>query len=449
MIDCAELVARSDAVTSALRDGLLNGAPLQLVKAPPGAGKTYLLLQLLEAGHTARMRLAVATFTNAQADDICRRLADQYPSVPVVRFISSSALEPTLPTRVQIVRKTEDLPHGPCVVVATTAKWAFTPLGPTAKAAVFDALLVDEAWQIAWADFLLLRGVAGRFVLIGDPGQIPPVVSVSTDRWETSPNAPHIPTPQLLLSNSALDTTLLELPGSRRLPSDAVSLVNAFYDFEFGAFAQPGERFVRFGESGAGSPLDRGLDLLADSSVVGLTVPTPDDGPPAEVDDELAKEVSKIVARLLDRDPTASHSDETVRAPIAVCPDDIGIVSTHRTMNTRLQHRLPAGVRSHIRVDTPERWQGLECKVMVAVHPLSGVTSPTSFELETGRLCVMASRHRSSLLLVTRDHVADTLRGHIVGAEQPVGRADLAGVGHHRHTNFWNELTTEDQVVAL
>ena len=60
---------------------------------------------------------------------------------------------------------------------------------------------------------------------------------------------------------------------------------------------------------------------------------------------------------------------------------------------------------SEVSVDTPERWQGLECKVMVMVHPLSGVVRPSAFDLETGRLCVMASRHKAGLLVVTRDHL--------------------------------------------
>jgi hypothetical protein len=102
-----------------------------------------------------------------------------------------------------------------------------------------------------------------------------------------------------------------------------------------------------------------------------------------------------------------------------------------------------------VRVDTPERWQGLERKVMIAVHPLSGVTDPTSFELETGRLCVMASRHQCGLMVVTRDHIPDTLRQHIVSAEQPVGRTDGAGLGHHRHTEFWSRLAERDCVVGL
>ena len=439
----AELQARAEAVAGTIRNGLLDEERLLIVKAPPGAGKTTLLLDLLEAGYSNRLRCAVGTFTNAQADDICKRLAKTYPGVPVVRFLSHTALEPNLGAGVQVMRKTSDLPHGPCVVVASTAKWGFVKSEP------FDVLLVDEAWQISWADFLLLRGVAGRFVLIGDPGQIPPVVSIPTERWETSPNAPHIPTPELLLSEPGLGASFAELPGSRRLPADAVELVNEFYDFEFGAFADPGDRFVRLSKNGKHDASNRALDLLAQTSIVGVTVPTPDDGPPLEVDDEVAKRVGRLVQALLDREPKASDSPKTRKKPLSLEPNDIGIVSTHRTMNTRLHYRLPVGVQNQIRVDTPERWQGLERKMMIAVHPLSSVTAPTSFELETGRLCVMASRHQCGLVVVSRDHISDTLRSHIVSAEQPVGRADVAGVGHHRHTRFWDKLRQRDCVVAL
>ncbi len=54
---------------------------------------------------------------------------------------------------------------------------------------------------MAWADFMLLGQVAPRFVLIGDPGQIPPVVSVDASRWETAPRAPHRPAPELVLQS--------------------------------------------------------------------------------------------------------------------------------------------------------------------------------------------------------------------------------------------------------
>lgn len=440
MTAIGDLRVAAERVTDSVRTGLLDGAGLQIVKAPPGAGKTHLLLELLQAGVDHKMRLAVGTFTNAQADDICRRMANEHPGVDTCRFISHAGAEPHLGTGIQVARTAAQLPTGPCVVVASTAKWALSNYAP------FDALLIDEAWQIAWADFLLLRGVAPRFVLIGDPGQIPPVISIPTDRWETAPSAPHIPTPELLLARDDFAAPE-ELPATRRLPYDTAHLVNEFYDFRFGAFAEPGERSVRLSTRGGRGGIDRALDLLGDNTVVGLTVPTPDDGPPVEIDDEVAREVSVLISRLLERGPTTSFDEKSKKKPVPLLPKEIGIVSTHRTMNTRLHYRLPSGIQREIRVETPERWQGLERKVMIAVHPLSGVLDPTAFELDTGRLCVMASRHRCALILVSRDHVEETLRSHIVSAEQAVGRADHAGLGLDRNLGFWNGLATREVLV--
>ena len=107
-------------------------------------------------------------------------------------------------------------------------------------------------------------------------------------------------------------------------------------------------------------------------------------------------------------------------------------------MNTAIQHVLVGIKKSYekIRVTTPERWQGLEKPIMIAVHPLSGVTSPSGFDLETGRLCVMSSRHEAACFFVTRDHISETLDAHLPSADQALGCADLVGRGHAMHRQF-------------
>src|SRR5690606_7051929 len=116
-----------------------------------------------------------------QCDDICRRLASHHPTVPTFRFASGGRAPTPVGSGVAWITKTDELPQDASVSVGTTAKWSTVNL-PRA----FDVLLVDEAWQMGWADFMLLGQVSERFVLIGDPGQIPPVVSVPVERWETS-----------------------------------------------------------------------------------------------------------------------------------------------------------------------------------------------------------------------------------------------------------------------
>jgi len=100
-------------------------------------------------------------------------------------------------------------------------------------------------------------------------------------------------------------------------------------------------------------------------------------------------------------------------------------------------------------LSTRKAWQGLERKVMIVVHPLSGVGSPSAFDLETGRLCVMAPRHRAGLIVLSRDHVRRTLEDYIPSAEQPVGRPDVVGRGHNDHLEVWERLSSDRRPLAL
>jgi len=62
-----------------------------------------------------------------------------------------------------------------------------------------------------------------------------------------------------------------------------------------------------------------------------------------------------------------------------------------------------------VTVDTANRLQGMEFDVTVILHPLSGRPDATAFHLETGRLCVLASRHRHACVVVCRAGVGDLL----------------------------------------
>jgi hypothetical protein len=315
-------------------------------------------------------------------------------------------------------------------------------------------LLVDEAWQMQWSQFVPLGRVASRFVLIGDPGQVPPVVAVDASRWETAQIPPHLPAPEIICSNRNVAPEVrpleLQLPASRRLPADTVALLQPFYDFPFAAWALPAERAV-VANGGAPEPIDRAINLLADGSVVALTSPTVDDLPPADMDEEIADLAVRAAARLLDRHALVRILDDGSGKPERpLTPFDIGITATHRVMNELIAQRLRRSPQLlGIRVDTPERWQGLQRLVTIAVHPLSGMLRPSPFDLETGRLCVMASRHQGGLIVVGRDHIGDTLDRMIVGADQPIGRPDVAGRGHYQHLTFWKSLDTHNRIVSL
>lgn len=416
-----------------LQNFIAESGFLCVVKAPPGSGKSYNLLESLEDAIGVK-RIAIAAQTNNQVDDLCKRFCERYPDEKIFRFSSRSyAGSEDFPECVKIITDKKHLPDDESVMIGTVAKFGLSKF--TVR---YDVLLIDEAWQMTWANFLTLRDVSSRFILIGDPGQIPPTVTINVDRWAVSPDAPHRAAPDVVLENPDLspDVTVLNLDICRRLPSDSVALVQTFYDFKFEPLAKEGERFVRPKKPSDGSAIDRTIDLLMTKSSVILTQPTGADGAPIETDRELAKVAAKIAQRIIDRGCLISTSPREHDAPRKIKPIDIGIVSTHNQMNTAIQAELSRDL-SEVHVTTPERWQGLQRAVMIAIHPLSGVMSPSSFDLETGRLCVMASRHQSACIFVARDHVGETLDTHMPVADQALGCGDIVGRGHQQHTEFW------------
>ena len=429
-----EIEAKVGAVTDRLLRHVLDEERLAVVQAPPGSGKTHLLLRAANQAYRAKQRVAIATQTRSQADDICRRLSEA--GVQGIRFVAHGDTGAEQPPGIEAIAKHQDLPSGHCIVVGTTAKWGLIELADPS-----DVLFVEEAWQMAWADFMLLGQVADRFVLIGDPGQIAPVVSIDASRWETAPRAPHRPAPELVLREHRKSVLDLSLPATRRLPACTADLVRPFYDFEFETWAAEGERLLlpsRRVKGVRGAVVDR----LGRSSVVGVTLPTPDGGPPLECDEDVAAAAVSIARGILESQPewVMGKTRQLLRA------SDIGLCATHHVMNAAMALHRGRDL-DEINIDTPERWQGLQRKVMVVVHPLSGVVEPSAFDLETGRLCVMASRHEIALVVVTRDHLPETLDSHMPVAEQAVGRPDVSGRGHHQNTVFWGALVGRDQIV--
>ncbi len=431
--DLKEKVA---ATTERLVAHVRNEDRLAVVQAPPGSGKTYLLLQAAKAAYGKRQRVAVATQTRSQADDICRRLSEL--GVPCIRFLTKDAIGNTQWPGVEAISEKKELPEDRCIVVGTAAKWGLIELELP-----LDVVFVEEAWQLGWADFMLLGQVAPRFVLIGDPGQIPPVVSVDASRWETAPRAPHRPAPELILQEHAHEALILSLPATRRLPASTHNLIQPFYDFSFECWAAPSERELTPNRR-PGGPLGAVVDGLRRGSVVGLTLPTPPGGPPLECDESIADAAVNAARTILEAQPEFLLDGQRVRLE----PRHIGLCATHHVMNTAMGLRRDRKLRE-LQIDTPERWQGLERPVMVIVHPLSGVVQPSDFDLETGRLCVMASRHQIGLVVVTRDHLGATLDSHLPSAAQAVGRPDVAGRGHHQNTLFWKALMNTDSIVNM
>ncbi|WP_108999623.1 AAA domain-containing protein [Streptomyces rishiriensis] len=395
--------AATRATDAILRDTLHGTARGVVVDSPPGAGKSTLVvraaLELADAGRS----LMVVAQTNAQVDDLVERLARKNPELPVGRLHSSDAdpYDKAL-DRLANVRKSAKAAElaGLPVVISTAAKWAHVKVDEPWRHAI-----VDEAYQMRSDGLLAVAGLFERALFVGDPGQLDPFSIVGGEQWaglSYDPSASAVST--LLAHNPQLPQH--RLPVSWRLPASAAPLVSdAFYPYTpFRSGTDHGDRLLSFAVPSDGSGVDRVIDEAAESGWGLLELParhTP------RTDPEAVRAVATVVRRLLDRGGAALADGSPDPTPLTA--GRVAVGTAHRDQAAAVRAALTELGVADVTVDTANRLQGMEFDVTVILHPLSGRPDATAFHLETGRLCVLASRHRHACVVVCRAGVGDLL----------------------------------------
>ncbi len=447
-VTTVSVVARDRDVRRRVLETVLQEThPAVVVDSPPGAGKTHLVETVVAtAAHHLRMHVGVIAPRVEQVHDLVRRLRQGHPFLPVQLLHARGRLpDPDIlaDPGVVSVDRPANLRRGPGVVVTTAAKLAFSV--PDLQAGQFDLLVCDESYQLPWKDLAPVLHLAHRHLLVGDPGQLRPIVRGDLARYEAARHKMHWAAPRELLRQNP-NLPRLQLPATWRLPQDTVELVQpSFYpDLSFASAVALADRQLGFGAAGIGDPVDAALDqLAAGATLVGLLLPAR----PLEVDevdDEVAELAAHVVARLLERAATWVGVRQLTER-------DIGYVDAHVASNARVRARLrAAGVGPATMTTTPEIWQGSQRPVMVAKHTLSGLARLDGFALDPGRLCVMTSRHQLGVILVGRDGVAAALERHQHDtAERPSGTEDAQWAGWRAHHRLWTALDTMGRLIRI
>ncbi|MGW2279430.1 AAA domain-containing protein [Streptomyces sp. NPDC001770] len=398
--------AAGHATGAILHDTLHGDARGVVVNSPPGAGKSTLVVRAaLELAAAGRPLMVIAQ-TNAQVDDLVVRLAEKEPELPVGRLHSSDS-DPydKVLDRLENVRKSAKAADlaGLDVVLSTAAKWAHVK-----NVEPWEHAIVDEAYQMRSDALLAVAGLFRRALFVGDPGQLDPFSIVGADQWAGLSHDPSASAVSALLAHNPR-LPQHRLPVSWRLPASAAPLVSdAFYPYTpFRSGTDHGDRTLAFTRASDGSGPDRVLDVAAESGWGLLELParhTP------RTDPEAVHAVALVVRRLLDRGTTATS--ERAADPVPVTADRIAVGTAHRDQAAAVRAALAGLGVTGVAVDTANRLQGREFDVTVVLHPLSGRPDATAFHLETGRLCVLASRHRHACVVVCRAGVADLLDEH-------------------------------------
>ncbi|GAB2473579.1 AAA family ATPase [Streptosporangium sandarakinum] len=370
-----------------------------VVDSPPGAGKSTLVVRA--AGHIAETGepLMIVAQTNEQVDDLVDRLATEHPDLTIGRLSASGYVTPGRVLghpNVSVAGKLPDL-GDPAVVVATADKWAW--IGDR----TWPWAIVDEAYQMRSDKLLRIASLFERALFVGDPGQLDPFSIVDGDRWAGLSWDPVQSAVSVLLRHNP-DLPVHRLPVSWRLPASAAPVVSeAFYPFTgFRAGTGDADRALELTVNGMRTSYDRALEEAAASGWALYELPSRHT---VRTDAEAVQAVAVLAVRLLQRAPVA-HSE---RGSHRVTADRIAIGAAHRDQVAAIR---AAGVPEEITVDTANRLQGREYDMTIVLHPLSGRRDATAFHLESGRLCVLTSRHRHACVVVARAGIPELLDAH-------------------------------------
>lgn len=352
--------------------------------APPGSGKSRLVVLLAASlAERAGLRVGIAAQTRDQAVEVTRRLG-------ALGHPGTLAWSPSQPTpiglgssRAERGHRVRFSPSGGGVIVATTARWLVSD--PSRLGC--DVMIVDEAWQLTFADLGGLGAFAAQVVCVGDPGQIEPVVTGRTDRWRDSATGPHRPAPDALLAAHPDAVSLVKLRHTWRLGPDTTAVVQPVFYPDLPFESRRPDEYLACG------PGERLPEIVAH--------PVPVTAGPCDA--ALVGTCADLARDLLGRNLVTEQGSRDVG------PADLAVVTSHVGQAAAVQALLAD--LPGVLIGTANQLQGLERAAVVALHPLAGYREASGFAANPGRACVMLSRHRAHLALVYDEATPTMLTG--------------------------------------
>ncbi|XP_043256644.1 DNA replication ATP-dependent helicase/nuclease DNA2 [Colletes gigas] len=152
-----------------------------LIKGMPGTGKTQTVVALIELLHETGYSVLITGYTNSSVDNILLKLLDK--GIDFLRLGSSSVHPMVQP-------KSERYAIANCHSIESLESAYFSKniIGVTCYGAhhvllnkrTFDVCIVDESTQALQPTVLRPLYSARKFILVGDPDQLPPVIKSTT-----------------------------------------------------------------------------------------------------------------------------------------------------------------------------------------------------------------------------------------------------------------------------
>lgn len=349
-----------------------DGVPVTVVDSPPGAGKTTLVTKVVAyLKERSVLKVVIASPTKRGAYDLAQRIAAELGldvhDNPQVALVVGKTVPPPGASKGGVADGGRNVP-----VVRTVASCRISP--PEC-----DIMIIDEAYQVTFNDAAAAADGASQVLMVGDPGQIGPVVTADVTAFRGRDTAPHMRAPEVF---SRLEGAVVHsLESSFRVGARTVEAIAPLYDFPF-VSSRP-DRFLM------------GADGARMDEIVSLQVPV---STSFDALDTLVRVASCAAGMVgVELVEVAEDGSETRRKLV---PADVAVVVAHNAQSSGIGAILSAMKIEGIMVGTADKMQGGQWQAVVALDPCVGYVTAGSHQLAPGRLCVMASRHMSHLTWV-------------------------------------------------
>lgn len=349
-----------------------DGAPITVVQSPPGAGKSTLVTEIVAIlKDRSDLKMFIGCPTKAGAHDLAVRLAAEMgPDKDGNPQIAMSIYKMDPPPGVSKGGATDAGRNLPIVRTVKSLELS---------APECDLMIFDEAYQVTFASAAAAADNAKQVLFVGDPGQIGPVVTQDVSMFKGKDLTPQMRAPEGFQTFDDVDVHAMNT--TYRLGQETVDAIGPLYKFPFTS-SRP-DRYLT----------DENGDRV--SEIVPLKVPvspTFDSLPTLKVVAEYAADL--IGVGLVETGKDGALVSRLLKAA------DVAVVVAHNAQASGIRAVLKTLNADGITVGTADSLQGGQWHAVVALDPFVGYTTASPHQLSPGRLCVMASRHQSSLTWV-------------------------------------------------
>lgn len=365
-----------------------RGDDTVVIDSPPGAGKSTLVARLAArlAHGIPDLPITILAPTNRAGEALAARIARSFdntddPEAPYLVSLGSGRMN-------QLHERVGPAGSGGRIRVRTVTSASMSGSGNRPRGLV----IVDEAYQCSFVDIATACDSADQILMVGDPGQIGPVITVDTQMFSKTDYPPMTRAPELF--STFENAVRISLPESYRLGEDTVHAIAPIYDFPFTS----GRTFH---------------DLRGHEEIETFVTPTADKPDDPALMDEVVKRVVSLIGATLDYEDYETGQMVTHR----ITPAHIAVPVAHNAQVTAITARLEARGISDVTVNTADSLQGGQWPVVVGLDPLAGVKNVTDHHTSLGRLCVILSRHTAHLSFITDEKWADRISDELESAD--------------------------------